>query len=712
MDRVLYNEKEYVVNSFKNNFEIYRNTPMVIYGLGKSTGQIIREFPEYNIIGLMDEARAGETAYGKEVVTMQEAVNLHVGIIVIIARATNIPIIFRRIAQECDKYCIPVFDINGERQSVSIDPMDDLPAAYKDVRLDLIKNKIKKADVVSFDIFDTLLMRTILYPRDLFRLLENKIVKIMGDRFKGFVEKRIAAEHKLYEICQPTLIQIYQMISESSGYSQNECNRILQEEIALEKEVLVPREAVVSLYRLARDLEKAVYITSDMYLQKNTLLEILKLNGIDIDEDHLLVSNEEGCAKFNGLFKVLKEKSKGDNILHIGDNMEADIICAKRARIQHTFWIPSSIKMTEDGKAREILNSDKTLENRYVIGSFLASKLNDPFLYEKTDGKMLLENEYELGRYYLAPFTYAFINWMIKSANTDGIDELLLGSRDGYIVEKILNNIKAEHPERINFKYRYFYASRSVCLIAGLQNDMDILYAADLAFSGSDQELLQRRFCLAKDEILERKPEEDSKTYFLRHHDVIMKNAANARESYNRYLKKQGFKSGKKYGFFDFVSSGTCQMGICQFTGWDITGYYVSKFYDENKENLDIKAFYPIRCVYEKQQSIMENYLFMENIFTSFEPTLGAFDENGNPIFPDESRSEKQLTSLQKLHRGIVEGCKVFMEADPDLKIMDYNFADLFLRLLRHEFTIADMSYFTDNPLMDEFCNRQFEVSN
>lgn len=712
MDSVLYNERQYVMNSFKKHFNSYCDVPMVIYGLGKNTGMIVEKFSEFNIVGLMDETRAGETVYGKKVITMQEALKSQVKIIVIIARAANVPIIYRRIADECKKADIDVFDINGEKLNVVIEPLLKLPKEYDAVCLEKIKAEILQADVVSFDIFDTLLMRTILYPRDLFRILERMLTAKYGKRFVGFADRRIAAEQRLYETCQPSLVQIYAKLKESYDYSEMECKRIMQEEIDTEKSVLIPRTAVVSLLQFAKESGKKIYLTSDMYMQKDTIIDILKQNNIDILRDQILVSNEEGCAKYNGLFNVLKKKALSQNILHIGDNVDADIVCAQKAGIKHVFWIPSSIKMTEDGKLREVLNRDDTLEDRCIIGMFLAAKLNDPFLYEKTKGKIVLEKEYELGRYFMAPLLYAFINWMIDTANADGIDEMLLSSRDGYIVKKILDSIQAKYPERIRFKYRYFYASRSVCLLAGLRNEKDILYAAGLAFAGNDEDLLIKRFHLKKEEIIERGTDEDRDIYFLKHKDLIMKNAKAIRDNYYRYLERNFIFGKRKYGFFDFVSSGTCQMGVVQFTKWDITGYYVSKFFDEHKANLKIKTFYPAKCVYEKQQALMDHYLFMENVYTSFEPTLETFDSNGNPIFMEEIRSQDQIMTLKEIHKGIEDGCNYFLKIDPELSIKDYQFADLFLKLLHREYTIDNTNYFFANPLRDEFCNRQFEVSN
>ncbi len=40
--------------------------------------------------------------------------------------------------------------------------------------LDTLRNKVKKYSIISFDIFETLLFRNVLYATDIFRIIEEK----------------------------------------------------------------------------------------------------------------------------------------------------------------------------------------------------------------------------------------------------------------------------------------------------------------------------------------------------------------------------------------------------------------------------------------------------------------------------------------------------------------------------------------------------------
>ncbi|OOP79415.1 hydrolase, partial [Helicobacter pylori] len=122
--------------------------------------------------------------------------------------------------------------------------------------LDGAKSEILKYDVISFDIFDTLLLRPFIKPTDLFWYIETKY------NIKGFHQARILAEVQSREISKRqdiTLDEIYHQIPK-------EFHSYKGVEIATEKEVLIPNLEMLELYRFAKENNKRVIIVSDMYL--------------------------------------------------------------------------------------------------------------------------------------------------------------------------------------------------------------------------------------------------------------------------------------------------------------------------------------------------------------------------------------------------------------------------------------------------------------
>ncbi len=103
--------------------------------------------------------------FGKPFISIEEALEKETAAIIIVARATNVSVIYRRISSFCEKENIPAYDILGNRQvSVSENEECALPEKYAKISSIDVKRKIRAADVVSFDIFDTLLVRKVLYP--------------------------------------------------------------------------------------------------------------------------------------------------------------------------------------------------------------------------------------------------------------------------------------------------------------------------------------------------------------------------------------------------------------------------------------------------------------------------------------------------------------------------------------------------------------------
>ena len=69
--------------------------------------------------------------------------------------------------------------------------------------------QIKKAETVSFDLFDTLVMRRVLSSDDVAELVSVRISE-RGITFGDFTKQRIAAEKRLSQSFAPKLLEIYE----------------------------------------------------------------------------------------------------------------------------------------------------------------------------------------------------------------------------------------------------------------------------------------------------------------------------------------------------------------------------------------------------------------------------------------------------------------------------------------------------------------------
>ncbi len=699
----MYDEKRFVIDSFRNNFEKYLKDKIVIYGLGKNTKVILDECNEFNIIGLMDGVRTGETVWDLPVYSCQE-VNQNGGkIIIIVATAANVPIIYQRIAKECEKYKITVFDINGQDLKTKNNKYV-LPEYYNSLTKETLLAYIKEYEVISFDIFDTLLVRDFLFPTDVFIAVENICADILP-KTSSFYENRIKVEQEKYLEGNPNIDEIYIALEEKIGISHEIAEVLKATEIDIESKTLHQRKEMVSVLNSAKQMGKTVCCTSDMYLTKNILSAILGKNDV-FGVDNIFVSCEYGASKCDGLFDILKKQYKGKKILHIGDNYDADIVSAHKYNIDGTFKVSSIYQMALDSAFKFILDRCHSYSDRCNLGKLLAEQLNNPFLFSQTNGKGEIMSNYVCGYHFLEPLLEVFTKWLMQRCKEDEIDCLLLGARDGWLIKEILdleNNLGTW-----KIPHLYFYASRFACTLAGMKNKEDVLYVGEQAFDGTITEKLKKRFLLPDEKIMQYVDGENEELYFDKHISLILDLAESKRKNYRRYIENLSLK-GDKIGFFDFVSSGTCQLWLNKIMDRELIGYYVARNVDKYKCGLKISSLYEPKFVYEEQGELYKNFIFLESILTSPEPTLKGFNKNGECVFFEDKRTDDMINHLRDIHRGILDAYKERMKNQLNDSISS-EFAESIVSLLCGKYMIWKNSYYEKNELADEFCNRTFDL--
>ena len=150
---------------------------------------------------------------------------------------------------------------------------------------DIVK-KSKKYDIISFDIFDTLITRCIYEPDDAFKVLG----KLVQD--EKFIEKRKKAEQQAREKLghDVNLDEIYDEYMLENNLSKEETSILKNNEIKLEKDLLVPRKDMCILLKELKKKNKKVILVSDMYLTKKVIVDILNNCGYKDLYDALYLS--------------------------------------------------------------------------------------------------------------------------------------------------------------------------------------------------------------------------------------------------------------------------------------------------------------------------------------------------------------------------------------------------------------------------------------
>ena len=182
----------------------------------------------------------------------------------------------------------------------------------------------KSIKVISFDAFDTLVMR-ILKPEDLYQCIEKYLVNTKGERFKDFAKKRVRAECQLKNRSDSyTLDEIYS----TTEYSIEEQHELSKTEREFEINNIVEKPEGKRLYREVLDTSKTIVCTSDMYLDAKTIEAVLNKCGYN-EIFKVYVSCENGKTKRTGeLFSVVCRDLKIEykELVHIGDSIRSDFL--------------------------------------------------------------------------------------------------------------------------------------------------------------------------------------------------------------------------------------------------------------------------------------------------------------------------------------------------------------------------------------------------
>ena len=196
--------------------------------------------------------------------------------------------------------------------------------------LETAKNIVSKKECIIFDIFDTLVTRTIFYPDNLFRIIEQEFDKkfslksnFMKVRKETEYQLRMSEEHEgdvSYE-------DIYDHIHLHSNYTPEMVEYLRTKDFEYELEILIPKPDAIELLKHAYDNDIEILFVSDMYLTKSQVMAILKKQDIPFKEENLLVSSDTGYRKDNTtVWKHLVDTKRIDpsKTLMIGDNEVSD----------------------------------------------------------------------------------------------------------------------------------------------------------------------------------------------------------------------------------------------------------------------------------------------------------------------------------------------------------------------------------------------------
>ncbi len=612
----------------------YQNESIAIYGIGTETERFLYENAnKLPIVGLLDGFKSEGEIYGYPIISISEIRARGVKLIIVVARPGSCKVIAKRIGNFCREYNIALFDIRGRNLLDTVAIAYDFKSVSGGSKKELLK-KANNADVISFDLFDTLVLRKVKSYIDVFDILDFRL-RERGIFISNFTKQRLAAEKELSIDKPPTLEQIYEVVLKNVSGSFINAVELAKLEWELDFTLLAVRESVRELFKSFVSMGKKVVITTDSYYSKEQIAQILARFDFD-GYDDILVSCEYGTAKTQELFLLLLDKYSRMRILHIGDDELADIEKANNYGID-TFRIYSASDLFDSLGGLGIEDEIVSVSDCVKMGLFLAHIFNNPFLFEDSNCKLSVYDASDIGYLFCSAMIIDFVLWLKRCVDQQGYEQVFFGARDGYLIHRLYNLLD---DSKAAF---YFYSSRTAAIRAGMYSRDDIEYVDSMKFFGSAEEAMRVRFGISVDDVGS-----------IDRYALILERANQQRNNYHKYIDKLGVGLGK-IAFFDFVAKGTVQLYIQRLFTQHMKGFYFLQLEPEfmADKGLDIESYYSEKG--NSTSAIFENYYVLETILTAPFPQMEEMDCDGNPVFVKETRSGRDLKVFESIQSGIME---------------------------------------------------------
>lgn len=328
----------------------------------------------------------------------------------------------------------------------------------------------KEIKIISFDIFDTLLFRTVIEPKDVFNKIgefakEKKLIPEYIDNVE-FRNIRIEAEkrsrEKKYELKKTKEVVLEEIYQEMPNIINQSCIfEIMKLELEIEKEVCYINPFMEEVIQKVVELNKKVILTSDMYLSKEQISDILVYNQMDwnLIEDIFVSSEYNKTKRDTELYHIVlsKYKVKPEEVLHIGDNYSSDIVSAKNLGM-HTFYYDAISGKQFMSMELENLAYGNVAPEIYSLRNYVGTLYHK---YQEDEKKW-----YRLGITVLGPLLSSLAEWVLNTAEENNIDVILPFMREGKLFAKSLEQAIRDRQKKISIVPAY--VSRKSLFLASI----------------------------------------------------------------------------------------------------------------------------------------------------------------------------------------------------------------------------------------------------
>lgn len=309
--------------------------------------------------------------------------------------------------------------------------------AIKRYNMDALVEMLCKYDVISFDVFDTLVFRPFAQPTDAFYLLEakNGFLDFIATRQYG---ERIAREKTMKPHMEIDIFDIYEEVGK---YYHCDPHEMAMREIEMEKQICYANPYLLELYSRLAQKGKIMIAVSDMYLPAEYIRQILDRCGYK-KIDRVYVSCDQGVCKVDGSMQKFVESQYGKKkkYVHVDDSYRCVEGCRKAG------W--DTVQYTQ---CNEVGNEYRLSYLNTPVSRMYKGIVNN-CIHNGTRKMSLLQ---EFGFVYGGILACGYCEWLTQFCRSNGCDKILFLARDTDIFFRVYKKYYHEIPAE------YVTASRS-----------------------------------------------------------------------------------------------------------------------------------------------------------------------------------------------------------------------------------------------------------
>lgn len=314
--------------------------------------------------------------------------------------------------------------------------------------------------VVSFDVFETLLVRGCGASDSLFELLGLALPDI---GIRHLTPSQFASERHLAYVRareqsapgDPELRAIYREVQRTYDWSDATTNAVMDSELRLEQCLLRPFPPGVRLLDRARSQGRSIVFTSDTYLPTEFIEDLLKRHVGLQPAERVLTSVDSSASKRHGsLFEVVLAETGASprEVIHIGNDLSSDVLQAKNHGLTARFEDAGNLNGYERVLERHVQGSGGL--SSIMAG---ASRLTRETLRAETGVAQRSDALIEVIAGVFGPAIAGFVLWCLDQAKRSGIRRLYFLAREGEILLKVAQALVEEAGDQ---ELHYLYVSR------------------------------------------------------------------------------------------------------------------------------------------------------------------------------------------------------------------------------------------------------------